>query len=170
MASRKIMLLGEIGVGKSSLVRRLVLDRFDFDYKPTLGVDVYTYDVPETPSRPRTKLIIWDTDGNASATMFTHIYMRQASAALIIADVTRPATLDVMASLGEGFRDAFPGRYHAYILNKSDLVDTATPEPALPDNALKSPADDLFRTSARTGDRVREAFHAAADAIVRRGQ
>ncbi|MEO1543883.1 MAG: EutP/PduV family microcompartment system protein, partial [Pseudomonadota bacterium] len=48
MSARKVMLLGEIGVGKSSLVRRLTLNQFDIDYKPTLGVNIYTYDVPES--------------------------------------------------------------------------------------------------------------------------
>ncbi len=46
MSARKVMLLGEIGVGKSSLARRLVFDKFEFDYKPTIGVDIYRYDVP----------------------------------------------------------------------------------------------------------------------------
>ena len=45
----KIMLLGEIGVGKSSIAQRLVFNRFGTDYKPTLGVDVYTYEI-ETPT------------------------------------------------------------------------------------------------------------------------
>jgi GTPase SAR1 family protein len=47
MTARKIMLLGEIGVGKSSIARRLVFDRFEGDYKPTIGVDVYSYDVDD---------------------------------------------------------------------------------------------------------------------------
>ena len=37
MTARKVMLLGEIGVGKSSIVERLVFDRFDLEYKPTIG-------------------------------------------------------------------------------------------------------------------------------------
>ena len=49
MTAQKIMLLGEIGVGKSSIAQRLVFNRFGTDYKPTLGVDVYTYEI-ETPT------------------------------------------------------------------------------------------------------------------------
>lgn len=170
MTSRKIMLLGEIGVGKSSLVRRLVLDRFEFDYKPTLGVDVYTYVVPATPARPLTKLIIWDTDGNAGTTMFQHVYMRQASAALIVADITRPATLQTMAELSQGFRDAFPGRYHALVLNKLDLKPPDGNLEALKASTACLAADGVFETSAKTGDNVKSAFHSAADTIMRRGQ
>ena len=39
--SKKLMLLGEIGVGKTSLIRRFVLNEFNFDYRPTMGVDIY---------------------------------------------------------------------------------------------------------------------------------
>ena len=46
--SAKVMLLGDIGVGKSSLARRLVFDHFETDYKTTIGVDVLTYDLTTT--------------------------------------------------------------------------------------------------------------------------
>ena len=74
----KIMLLGEIGVGKSSIAQRLVFNRFETIYKPTLGVDVYTYDIEtETDADPvtTTKFIIWDTDGEL---VLSHIYIKEA--------------------------------------------------------------------------------------------
>ncbi len=40
MISAKIMILGAVGVGKSSVVQRFVCDRFDADYKSTIGVDI----------------------------------------------------------------------------------------------------------------------------------
>ncbi len=168
MTVRKVMLLGEIGVGKSSLVRRLTLDRFDFDYKPTLGVNIYTYDVPDAVAGSPMTLIIWDTDGNMRDSIFRHVYMREASAALIVGDATRPGTIDIMTQLGEGFRDAFPGRRHAFVINKSDLL-AHNEAPPLNDD-LRRRIDDLTVTSARTGHNVRDAFHALAAAIHRRGQ
>ena len=112
MTARKVMLLGEIGVGKSSTVQRLVFDRFDFDYKPTIGVDVYRYDIPDAPGRERSSLIVWDTDGNFGDTIFRHVYMKEASAAMIIGDLSRPQTLETMVRLAEGFAR-----------HRSDLVD-----------------------------------------------
>ena len=166
MISRKIMLLGEIGVGKSSLARRLVLDRFEIDYKPTVGVDVYLYDVPDEPGRPGMRLIVWDTDGNFGDAIFRHVYMKEAHAAMIVGDLTRRATLDAVTALGEGFRDAFPGRHFTYLLNKQDLVQ-GEGSAGLP-SALSRPGVPLVRTSALTGDNVRTAFRAAADIIHRR--
>ncbi|MGD9785576.1 MAG: Rab family GTPase [Hyphomicrobiaceae bacterium] len=167
MSAYKLMLLGEIGVGKSSLVRRLVHDRFDTDYTRTLGVDIYRYDLPEVTGRPASSFIVWDTDGNFGEAIFRHTYMKQASAAVIVADVTRRATFDAATALARGFREAFPGRYHALVVNKIDLA-TSVEEPPLPTDFARG-ADGLFMTSAKSGENVREAFHEAAATIERRG-
>lgn len=166
MTARKLMLLGEIGVGKTSLVQRLVFDKFDFDYKPTIGVDVYRYHAPESPTRPRMTLIVWDTDGNFGEALFKHIYMKEASGALIVGDVTRSPTLDAMRKLGEGFSDMFPGRHVGYVLNKSDLLQDARTACLPP--FLSAQSAVVTATSAKTGTRVQEAFNDAADSIARR--
>lgn len=165
MTARKVMLLGEIGVGKSSLVKRLVFDRFDVDYKPTLGVDVYRYDIPADKDHPAITLIIWDTDGNFGEAMFRHVYMKEASAAFIVGDVTRRPTLETMLKLSQGFREHFPGRYDALIVNKLDLIEG---EPLNLPDALAPNREGVFHTSALTGDNVQQAFHEAAVTILRR--
>jgi small GTP-binding protein len=166
MTARKVMLLGEIGVGKSSIVQRLVFDRFDMDYKPTIGVDVYRYEVAASAVRPRMTLIVWDTDGNFSDQIFRHVYMREASAAVIVGDVSRPQTLDALAALADGVREAMPGRALSLVLNKLDLL---TEEQSLPlPAALERPGLHLYRTSAKTGSNVHNVFQETADAIHRR--
>ncbi len=167
MTARKVMLLGEIGVGKSSLIRRLVFDKFDYDYKPTLGVDIYRYEVPESTERKAMSLIVWDTDGNMGQAIFKHIYMRQAAGALILGDVTRRDTLRTMLDLGQGFRDAFPGRQFSYLVNKFDLLTKDEP-PDLPEG-LTTATVPVIQTSAKTGHNVNDAFLDIASAIQRRG-
>jgi Ras-related protein Rab-5C len=122
MTARKIMLLGEIGVGKSSIARRLVFDRFEGDYKPTIGVDVYSYDVEPGPLGPEPSItfVIWDTDGNFGEAVLSHVYIKEAAAALIVGDVTRRSTLQRMLELGNSFMEAMLGRYCAFLINKSD--------------------------------------------------
>ena len=61
MTARKVMLLGEIGVGKSSIVQRLVFDKFEATYKPTIGVDFALKNVKLGPYLIRLQL--WDTAG-----------------------------------------------------------------------------------------------------------
>jgi small GTP-binding protein len=167
MTPRKIMLLGEIGVGKSSIARRLVFDRFESDYKPTLGVDVYSYVIePGLSPDPGAgaKFIIWDTDGNFGDNILSHIYIKQAAGALIVGDVTRRTTLESMLQLGRSFKSALPGRYCGFLVNKSDLTGASAD---LPPELVHS-SIPIVRTSAKTGENVKEAFLGAADAIRRR--
>lgn len=167
MTARKIMLLGEIGVGKSSIARRLVFDRFEGGYKPTIGVDVYSYDIERSSGAPEesVKFVIWDTDGNLGETILSHVYVKEGAAALVVGDVTRRSTLQRMVELGNMFMEAMPGRYCAFLINKSDLENAAT---ELPQELVKSPIP-MLRTSAKTGENVKDAFLKAADAIRRRG-
>lgn len=167
MTPRKIMLLGEIGVGKSSIARRLVFDNFETDYKPTLGVDVYTYEVAAEPgsSEEGCRFIIWDTDGNFGDSIMSLVYIKQAAGAFVVGDLTRRATLESMVQTSKSFLDAMPGRFCGFLLNKADLPNAAI---ALPPELEKS-SIPAIRTSAKTGENVRDAFVAAAQAIRRRG-
>jgi small GTP-binding protein len=172
VTAKKVMLLGEIGVGKTSLVNRFVHGRFRTDYMPTINVEIYTHNLPETPTRPPLTLLIWDTDGNFGETIFSNVYLKNAEAALIVADVTRPATMLAMAALADGWRGTRPGRPFELLLNKSDLLGGGAPSEGwptelLPPELLTAPA--TFRTSAKSGENVAAAFDSAADAIVRRG-
>ncbi len=168
MISRKVMLLGEIGVGKTSLIRRLVRGQFETEYKSTFGVELYR--VPITSAGPngdqQVELIVWDTDGNFGQNIFRHVYIKGASAALIIGDLKRRTTLDTMVSLAEGFRDALPGRHFSFIANKADLLADGEP-PELPAK-LHSFGQPILLTSAKTGANVKDTFIEAATSILRR--
>ena len=169
MMARKIMLLGEIGVGKSSLVRRLVHDRFETDYQATIGVEISRFEIrgggPD--GCLDVDLIIWDTDGTFGDSILRHTYIKGASGALIVGDATRRTTLEAMRRIAAGFATALPGRDCVLVLNKMDLL-AGQPEPALPE-PLVDGGHILIRTSAKTGHHVRDAFIELAVGIVRRG-
>jgi small GTP-binding protein len=165
--AHKVMLLGEIGVGKSSLARRLVFDKFSRDYKPTIGVEVYRYEVPETRVGEKVSLILWDTDGNFGDAIFRHVYLKQAAGALIVADQSRPQTVDAMLRLARGFLDVLPGRSVHFILNKSDLVDEDNRENVTA--RLAATHIPVVATSALLGTNVEDVFVTTAQAILRRG-
>ncbi len=168
MISRKLMLLGEIGVGKTSLIRRLVEGRFETEYKSTFGVELYR--VPISRAGPNgdqaIELVVWDTDGNFGQSIFRHVYVKGASAALIIGDLKRRATLDSMVTLAESFQEALPGRHFSFIANKADLIaDGGAAE--LPAR-LQDARQPVLLTSAKTGTNVEDTFIQAATAILRR--
>ena len=132
----------------------------------TLGSEVLRYELPPSPDHPHFTFLVVDTDGNFGNQIFRETIAAGAEGAMLVGDVTRRSTLDQMVELAEGFQDAFPGRYTAYILNKVDLLESGRID--LPPKLAK-PEFEIFKTSARTGDNVKEAFHEAARTILRRG-
>lgn len=164
MIIRKIMLLGELGVGKTSIANRLVFDRFSESYKSTIGTDIYRYEVTPSPAPEPFHFIVWDTDGSHKEAIFRRVHYKEAHAALVVADAARPSTIDAMIELGTVFAELQPGRYYAHVLNKMDLA------PELGDEVLarlRVTGVPLFISSARTGQNVKEAFHGAARDILR---
>ncbi len=156
------MLLGDIGVGKTSLVRRLVLNKFDHDYKATIGVDVYTHNLSiEAGAGPvEVKLLIWDIDGDFGESIFKQIYIKGATSALVIGDCSRPATLTSAASLAQTFTEQFPGRPVSLVVNKTDLIaKSELPKLEAPLRVLHAP---ILETSVKTGDNVLKSFETIA--------
>lgn len=166
----KVMLLGDIGVGKTSLVRRLIFDRFDHEYKATIGVDVYTHNTQiETADGQKVEIkqVIWDIDGDFGESIFKQIYIKGATAALVIGDCSRRARLPTVVALGQAFCEQFPGRPAVLVANKTDLVDAGEVASVIaPLRALHLP---IVQTSAKTGENVRGMFEQLAQVAHERG-
>merc|ERR1711998_541020 len=84
----KLLMIGDSGVGKSSILLRFVDDKFDeASMDPTIGVDfkVKMYDVPGEDQR--LKLTIWDTAGQERFRTLTSAYYRGAHGIILVYDV-----------------------------------------------------------------------------------
>lgn len=164
--SAKIMILGAVGVGKTSLVKRFVHKRFDADYKTTIGVDIQTceIDTGHDGASRKVKLMLWDTDGDFGQRIFDTAYVRGASGAIVVADASRPPTIEKMTGLVRSFDANFPGRALRAVVNKIDLVDPQSLDLA----ALGLGEAEILLTSARSGEGVEDLFAAIAAEIVRR--
>jgi len=156
------MLLGDIGVGKTSLANRFVFDRFDSAYKTTIGVDVLTHDV--NCDGQTLRMILWDTDGDFGQRIFETVYVRGASGAILVSDASRPSTTLKMANLARDFAERFPGRPLRSVINKIDL---APGEQAAIAAGLRM--EETLFSSALTGEGVSELFESIGAAIIRRG-
>lgn len=162
----KIMLLGDIGVGKTSLARRLMFNRFDGIYKTTIAVDVLTYDLKlsEACGNETMRLVLWDTDGDFGQAIFSSMYVVGAAGAIVVADATRPATFGRMEGLVNTFCERMPGRPVGAIVNKIDLADPKAAPIAFGDLS----GAQIHRTSALTGEGVTEMFRSIAETVWRR--
>ncbi|XP_062584112.1 ras-related protein Rab-18A-like [Saccostrea cucullata] len=104
LTTLKILIIGESGVGKSSLLLRFTDDTFDPEQAATIGVDfkVKTLQVDGN----KAKLAIWDTAGQERFRTLTPSYYRGAQGAILVYDVTNRASfqkLDVWLNELETF-------------------------------------------------------------------
>ena len=91
----KVLIVGEMGTGKTSLIRQYVQGVFSEFYKTTIGVDFankeYQWDQNITIN-----IHLWDIAGQELYGNMTRVYYQEASAAFVVFDVTRIATLDAV--------------------------------------------------------------------------
>jgi len=164
MLTAKVMLLGDMGVGKTSILYRLIYNRFEGQYKSTLGVEILSHDVVPADGGDPMRLVLWDTDGDFGTQSFDTVYVTGASAAIIVSDVTRPQTVSRMVELVRGFEERFPGRPYRALLNKIDLPEAAGSAGAIGELAKSS----VKSVSAKTGTGIAECFVELAQTIRRR--
>ncbi|GAM27473.1 hypothetical protein SAMD00019534_106490 [Acytostelium subglobosum LB1] len=82
----KIVLLGNTGVGKSSIFHRLVFNKFNPEYRPTSGTDFLSK--PFYVNGTVCNIQFWDTSGEAKYWCLTEVFWRTAHAAVLVYDVT----------------------------------------------------------------------------------
>ena len=90
----KILVVGEMGTGKTSLVRQYVQGEFSEYYKTTIGVDFANKEI-EWDSKTSVALQLWDIAGQERFGSMTHVYYQEAVGAFVVFDVMRHHTLDL---------------------------------------------------------------------------
>lgn len=156
MKARKICMLGDFAVGKTSLVSRFVHSRFDSDYQTTVGVGIDTKDLT-LPSGDRLRLVIWDIAGKSELARIDTSYLKGAAGYLLVADSTRPTTLDSLFSLQQAVARQLGELPFSVLLNKADLdAGRRRDDEALA--RLSATQWPWIETSALNGDGVEDAF------------
>lgn len=164
---RKVCLLGDFAVGKSSLVARFVRNTFSDKYLTTVGVKVDSK-IVDLGNERTVKLVVWDLAGKAELDSLNRGYIRGAHGLLLVADGTREASLRAALYLWMQSQKQLPGVPVVMLVNKLDLIDRW--EVSTADVARLQESLPTFRTSARDGDSVEDAFATLAGAILERGR
>ena len=155
MLQKKICMLGAFATGKTSLVVQFVHSIFTDKYYTTIGVKIDKKEL--TIGTQDVNLVLWDLAGEDEFLQVHMSYLRGSSGYLLVADGTRPATLDTARSLQKRVEAAIGHVPFVLMLNKSDLTaGWEVSEEALAD--LREKGWDIIITSARSGLGVEEAF------------
>lgn len=154
--SKKICLLGDFGVGKTSLVRRFVHNRFDDQYISTIGVKVSrkTVMAPSNGEVAELTMMLWDLAGSQEFTTVTASYLRGATGAILVCDMTRADTLHSLPRYVADLTKVCGPVKLTVAANKLDLLD----QHQVSSDQVAGVAEKLgashFLTSARVGDEV----------------
>ena len=160
----KLVLLGEAAVGKLSLVLRFVSNDFQENKEPTIGAAFLTQ---KCKIGVRTiKYEIWDTAGQERFALLAPMYYRNAQAALVVYDITKPALfIKARHWVKELHEQALKDITIALVGNKYDLVENDTEDDQVrkvsveEGQALADEEGLLFlETSAKTAYNVNEVF------------
>jgi small GTP-binding protein len=167
---KKVCLIGDPGVGKTSLVRRFVHDIFDDSYLSTIGAKVVKkalcLERPERNLNINLSLMVWDIAGQSREKMFHGTYLSGIEGGLVVADITRPETftsLEDAVAMVQRLKAPAP---LVFLLNKADLGEpTASDLKAVRTLASKN-SIPVLATSAKTGMNVEKAFSMLGQMIV----
>ncbi|XP_071442101.1 ras-related protein Rab-32 isoform X1 [Hetaerina americana] len=89
----KILVIGELGTGKTSIIKRYVHQFFSQHYRATIGVD-FALKVINWDADTIIRLQLWDIAGQERFGNMTRVYYKEAVGAFIVFDVTRSATFE----------------------------------------------------------------------------
>ena len=163
IASKKIVLLGHFGVGKSSLIRRFVENIFTEDYKVTIGVHISKKTIEISKGEHTVTLIIWDLEGHDDIKKTRSSYLLGTHGFIYVFDLSRPTTFENLNSEVAFLKDNYIDTPIKVVGNKLDLVNKAYLKQY--EDVFK-PLVDFF-TSAKSGSKVESLFSKLADDLIK---
>ena len=163
----KICLVGDSAVGKTSLIKKFVLDIFDDSYITTIGTKItkktITFDIDD--KEIIMDMMIWDIMGQASfRSLLQDAYFYGAHGVLAVSDSTRPETANSLHDWMSSTKQVVGDVPTLFLANKCDLEPKVTQE-QLTSEVSQYGGKAMF-TSAKTGENVAEAFQALGEDII----
>ncbi len=162
LIKKKICLLGSFSVGKTSLVRRFVYDVFDDFYLSTLGAKVSQKIMPpvekEDGSLHQFQLMLWDIEGQEKFSDYLQNYFQGSSGAVLVLDLTRKDSWQVLSDLKQQFLQLNPGAKFVLAANKVDLISDDHLHIREIGDFARDLQIDYFLTSAKDGRNVEALF------------
>jgi len=171
---KKICLLGDPAVGKTSLIRKYAYNEFSETYISTIGTEVTKKEVsveykenPKDSTNYDVSFAIWDIIGQKEYRALISRFYKNASGALMICDLTRDDTLNNLREWTSSLFGAIGKVPVIFVGNKYDLVDQNTFEPEELFEFSCRYGAPWITTSAKNGEHVEQAFLKLGELIVK---
>ncbi len=158
----KLCLAGEPAVGKSSMIKRFVLDMYDDRYIATLGTKVTKKTVTLVDfdgGQVKADLIIWDVMGTRSIRdLLKEAYYHGANGVMAVCDLTRQETLLELDSWSKAIETVAGVVPTQVVANKVDLKESRQVSDGELEKFCSARGWKYVMTSAKTGENVEQAF------------
>ena len=161
--SKKIVLLGDPSVGKTSVARKFVYDIFDDKYISTLGTKItkkqINYNNLIKDLKINLTLLVWDVMGQHDFAKFHQVAFTGCKGAIIVCDIARFETIKNWEYWQKSVYES-EGRIPIILIgNKIDLAENHKPGVEMFENIVKQFNIPSYFTSARTGENIEKAFY-----------
>ena len=157
----KLAVLGDAGVGKTSLVNQFVEDKFKEDYRATMGVNIVIKNMQLEEIQSRVRLILWDIAGQEQYEKTRGAYYEGCAGALLVYDITRYSSFENIEFKWLTDYKSHVEKPGSLILigNKNDLSDQRYVYKEDSNQlAERINAVEFIETSAKDGNNVENAF------------
>lgn len=163
-----MLVIGDLGVGKTSIIKRYVHQIFSHYYRATIGVD-FALKVIQWDNNTVIRLQLWDIAGQERYGNMTRVYYREAVGALVVFDVTRASTFEAVLKWKDDLDSKVTlnhGRPVPAVLlaNKSDQLPPHSPK--LDTFCRENGFVGWFETSAKENTNIDEAAHCLVEHIL----
>ena len=151
----KIVVLGDISVGKTSILSRFRYGIFEPEYMPTLGIDFFSQNLFYEDKTIR--LILWDTAGEERFRSFIPSYLKNADCIIIVFDITNKDSFNSLNKwLTDSKNNASEGTIYIICGNKSDLKEKRTVNENEIDEYIKKNELIYVECSAKNGEGIKD--------------
>ena len=158
----KIVLIGDINVGKTSILSRFRYGSFESDYMPTLGIDFFSKNLFFEDKTIR--LILWDTAGQERFRSLIPSYLKNADCIIIVFDITnKESFLSLNKWLTDAKNNASENTIYVICGNKIDLKERRTVnENEINEYIEKNTGVIYMECSAKNGQGIKDLFNVIA--------
>lgn len=162
--AKKVVIVGDQGVGKTCILQRLIENKFSATSLPTIGTSTQTYVMPTANGKPVT-LALWDTAGQEQYHALSQVYFRDSQAAIVVYDATKSDAIETVLMWIRKYHDIVHNGFVVIAGNKMDLVKDVE-EARVQSSAIEQEARaPVTLVSALTGEGVMQLFKSVADNI-----